>query len=374
MAPMSSEPGRLVVVLGPAHREALYQLVGEIAAHLRSQLELGKQGRARRSTSLSQTSESPAPEVPEVDGSTRNEMAASSPQRHITKDPELIALYKSAWEHFDPWMEDVLSNLKQVLDVKDDVRVLEERNTREGRINQLNEDVPSAIETILSQGQEPTTSSATQDWTKAVETHQTLYHPIPTGLTALPIRDRMEVLSSILLLLLCTGIYSAYSRSLMAYLASALELPQSILNREEKEIATTMIRISGEANKAQQGDSIPTKEEVQEQKLQNRASRLWKVGLASVAGATVIGVTGGLAGPVVAGAVGGLMGSVGLGGLASFLGIFWTKGALVGTLFGAFGAGMTVSRFGHETLLSPKMMFSVPLMANPRICHIGRCG
>jgi hypothetical protein len=56
----------------------------------------------------------------------------------------------------------------------------------------------------------------------------------------------------------------------------------------------------------------------------------------------VIGITGGLAAPVVAGAIGGLMGSVGLGGVASFLGVFWMNGALVGTLFGAFGAKMTV--------------------------------
>ncbi|KAK6608653.1 YSIRK family gram-positive signal peptide [Botrytis cinerea] len=45
---------------------------------------------------------------------------------------------------------------------------------------------------------------------------------------------------------------------------------------------------------------------------QNTSSRRWKVGLASVAGAALIGVTGGLAAPVVAGAIGGLMGSVGL--------------------------------------------------------------
>ena len=45
-----------------------------------------------------------------------------------------------------------------------------------------------------------------------------------------------------------------------------------------------------------------------------------------------------------AGAIGGLMGSVGLGGVASFLGVFWMNGALVGTLFGAYGARMTVSR------------------------------
>lgn len=36
------------------------------------------------------------------------------------------------------------------------------------------------------------------------------------------------------------------------------------------------------------------------------------------------------------------MGGVGLGGLASFLGIFAMNGALVGSLFGAFGGKMTV--------------------------------
>ena len=35
------------------------------------------------------------------------------------------------------------------------------------------------------------------------------------------------------------------------------------------------------------------------------------------------------------------MGTVGLGGVASFLGIFAMNGALVGTLFGAYGGKMT---------------------------------
>ncbi|KAI0162350.1 hypothetical protein GGR57DRAFT_453912 [Xylariaceae sp. FL1272] len=45
------------------------------------------------------------------------------------------------------------------------------------------------------------------------------------------------------------------------------------------------------------------------------------------------------------------MSSVGLGALAGFLGIFWMNGALVGTLFGAFGAKMTgemVDRYAKE--------------------------
>ncbi|KAI1490718.1 hypothetical protein F5X96DRAFT_634768 [Biscogniauxia mediterranea] len=88
-------------------------------------------------------------------------------------------------------------------------------------------------------------------------------------------------------------------------------------------------------------DGLSADAETQKRRAEGRVGRFWKVGLASVAGAAIIGVTGGLAAPAVAGVLGGLMGSMGLGGLASFLGIFWMNGALVGTLFGAFGAKMT---------------------------------
>ena len=43
----------------------------------------------------------------------------------------------------------------------------------------------------------------------------------------------------------------------------------------------------------------------------NQSSRKWKVGLASVAGAALIGVTGGLAAPLVAAGIGSVMGGLG---------------------------------------------------------------
>jgi len=43
-------------------------------------------------------------------------------------------------------------------------------------------------------------------------------------------------------------------------------------------------------------------EETQKRSDKNKTARRWKVGLAGVAGAAVIGVTGGLAAPLVAGA------------------------------------------------------------------------
>ncbi|KAI1634890.1 hypothetical protein F4809DRAFT_616613 [Biscogniauxia mediterranea] len=102
-----------------------------------------------------------------------------------------------------------------------------------------------------------------------------------------------------------------------------------------------MVEAAQKADAEKGGGGLSADAETQKRRAEGKMGRFWKVGLASVAGAAIIGVTGGLAAPAVAGVLGGLMGSVGLGGLASFLGIFWMNGALVGTLFGAFGAKMT---------------------------------
>ncbi|KAI1459446.1 DUF726-domain-containing protein, partial [Annulohypoxylon moriforme] len=177
----------------------------------------------------------------------------------------------------------------------------------------------------------------------SLATFQRLYHPIPTRLTSIPMEDRKEVLSATLICLLAIGNYSAYSRTLVCYLASALEVPPGFVDSEEMEVATTMVEAAKKAERegGDGGRGMSAEAEAQKRREEGKVGRLWKVGLASVAGAAIIGVTGGLAAPAVAGVIGGLMGSVGLGGLASFLGIFWMNGALVGTLFGAFGAKMT---------------------------------
>jgi hypothetical protein len=76
---------------------------------------------------------------------------------------------------------------------------------------------------------------------------------------------------------------------------------------------------------------------------QSSKARKWKVGLASVAGAALIGVTGGLAAPLLAAGVGTVMGGLGLGATAAagYLGTLASSSVLVGGLFGAYGARMT---------------------------------
>ncbi|OTA64282.1 DUF726-domain-containing protein [Hypoxylon sp. EC38] len=345
MAPLTSEPDAIRVVLNLARRKVFYSLVVEIAAYMRSQLELPYSPDGSPLSPSSARSPPPYSETANVprtrDGNPNN--SSPRPQQRSPLSPALIRLRKAALLHFDSWRAETLGKLKEVVAKPDDQKVLDARRKRAEQLSAKSKEEPTDGEDLLSFGDN---SRSTQTRLSAF---QALYHPIPTRLTTIPMEDRKEVLSATLILLLSIGNYSAYSRTLVCYLASALEIPPSFLDTEETEIATTMMEAAQKAE--QNAGAMSAEAEAAKRREEGKVGRFWKVGLASVAGAAIIGVTGGLAAPAVAGVIGGLMGSVGLGGLASFLGIFWMNGALVGTIFGAFGAKMTgemVDRYAKE--------------------------
>ncbi|OTB19493.1 hypothetical protein K445DRAFT_196358 [Daldinia sp. EC12] len=357
MAPLTSEPDAIRVALNLARRKVFYHLVVEIATYMRSQLELPSSPNGSP-LHPSSSGRSPPPysettNAPVFASSTNSRDSNSAPPQpprpqRTSPSPALVRLRKAALLHFDSWRDETLAKLKELLAKPDDQKVVDARRKRAEQISAKTREEPSDGEDLLSFGDNsrstqtsvtpalPPRSSSTGPTSLAA--FQALYHPIPTRLTTIPIEDRKEVLSAMLILLLSIGNYSAYSRTLICYLTSALEIPPAFLDAEETEIATTMVEA---AQKAEKSGGMSAEAEAQKRREEGQVSRFWKVGLASVAGAAIIGVTGGLAAPAVAGVIGGLMGSVGLGGLASFLGIFWMNGALVGTLFGAFGAKMT---------------------------------
>ncbi|KAI2630284.1 DUF726-domain-containing protein [Hypomontagnella submonticulosa] len=344
MAPLTNEPDALRVVLNLARRKVFYSLVVQITAYMRSQLVLDYSPDG--SPSLSSPSANVPLFVPRSnsnDGDTPPAQPPRPPQK-TPPSPALLRLRKAALQHFDSWREETLTKLKEVVAKPDDQKVVDARRKRAEQLSAKSKEEPTEGEDLLSFGdnsvstQTPTFSMMPTTGPTSLSAFQTLYHPIPTRLTTIPMDDRKEVLSATLILLLSIGNYSAYSRTFICYLTSALEIPPKFLDTEETEIATTMVEA---ATKAEQQGGMSAEAEAQKRREEGQVSRFWKVGLASVAGAAIIGVTGGLAAPAVAGVIGGLMGSVGLGGLASFLGIFWMNGALVGTLFGAFGAKMT---------------------------------
>ncbi|KAI1296122.1 DUF726-domain-containing protein [Xylaria venustula] len=377
MAPLTNEPDEIRVVLNMARRKAFHSLVGEITAYMRSQLEL-----QRVEEQVSDEEASPPPPYSVTETSTAV-ASASSPRsqggengsRRRPPSPALIRLRKAALLHFDSWRVETLSRLKDVVAKADDQKIVDARRARTEKMAAVKaketpvvgdgEDLLSFADSSAasSSSAQPPPSEQEQkqkyghgngskaETGKELEAFQSLYHPIPTRLTTIPLADREEVLSATLLLLLSAGTYSAYSRTLICYLASALGIVPSTLNAEETAIATTAAQTAQKADAARTATGMLADEEAQKRREEGRTARLWKVGLASVAGAALVGVTGGLAAPVVAATVGGLMSSVGLGGLAGFLGIFWMNGALVGTLFGAFGAKMTgemVDRYAKE--------------------------
>ncbi|KAK7706742.1 hypothetical protein SLS57_009552 [Botryosphaeria dothidea] len=161
-----------------------------------------------------------------------------------------------------------------------------------------------------------------------------LYPPIETPLTELEEEKRALVLHSMLLLLLSLEHYSAHSRVLLLHLTSSLKLDIEFLTDDESKVARVLLEAA---------HKMSADEETKKKAEENATSRKWKVGLASVAGAAVIGITGGLAAPLLAAGLGSVMGGLGLGATAAagYLGTLASSGVIVGSLFGAYGGRMT---------------------------------
>ena len=171
-----------------------------------------------------------------------------------------------------------------------------------------------------------------------------LYPPVQTPLSELEKERRVLVAHSVLLILLSLKHYYAPSRILLVQLASSLNLGPSTLDEDEAQTAGTLMDTA---------KALDAQEEVDKKAKENQSARRWKVGLASVAGAAVIGLTGGLAAPLVAAGLGTVLGGLGLGATAAagLLGSLAGSSVLVGGLFGAYGARMTsgmVDQYARE--------------------------
>ncbi|KJZ77456.1 hypothetical protein HIM_03180 [Hirsutella minnesotensis 3608] len=325
MAPLCADPRQVVIALPPPQRQALFKLVQEIISHMIRQIDTSPENLGpvapepdvgEKEEGSGERAKAPPPSAGPRDqrpSAARNE----SPEKRNSKAESIL---HDAIKHMLDWRDEFLPKLEKIVTVQDGAKIRAERQARREKLDKQRLDTPEDGENLISFGDVQVVRS------EDVESLQTLYTPMSTELVKAPVEDRREALSCVLLLLLATGKYSAHSRALVLYLASALALSQTFVNKEEAEIAQSLM----ESSTADQGnkESMSAEAEAAKRRQENKFSRFWKVGLASVAGAAVIGVTGGLAAPLVAGAIGGIMGGVGLGGVASFLGIFWMNGAL----------------------------------------------
>uniref|UniRef100_A0A671QXG1 Transmembrane and coiled-coil domain-containing protein 4-like n=1 Tax=Sinocyclocheilus anshuiensis TaxID=1608454 RepID=A0A671QXG1_9TELE len=119
------------------------------------------------------------------------------------------------------------------------------------------------------------------------------------------------------------GHYDARARVLIRHVSCLLRVTQQQLEDFEETLGEKL-RESGEES------------ERQKKERGRKLRRYLLIGLATVGGGTVIGVTGGLAAPLVAAGAGAVLGAGGAAVLGSATGI-----AIMASLFGAAGAGLT---------------------------------
>lgn len=239
--------------------------------------------------------------------------------------PEVQELKKEMLRYFDEWRGKIISRVGEIV------------NSREEAKEQTKHVGDQDVQETVEKSKNGTTSITSLDAKEDDEENafQELYPAVETQLSELEEGKRALILHSMVLILLSLEHYSAHSRILVLYLTSSLKLPLSVLKKDEETVAQGLL----EAASQQLNADAETKKAAEA----SQTARKWKVGLASVAGAALIGVTGGLAAPLLAAGVGSVMGGIGLGATAAagYLGTLAGSSVLVGGLFGAYGARMT---------------------------------
>jgi hypothetical protein len=229
-------------------------------------------------------------------------------------------LKKNALKAFDDWREQVILRVGQVVNSES---TAQEQMKKRARADKAKPQAPNTTGRVMEAGN------------RAVNLKfKDVFPPTRTPLTKMAMNQRTLILHSLLLLLLSLEHYNAYSRVLLLNLTSSLKLPLKTFEQDEYATAKGLL----EAAKEMTAD-----DEMKRKVKENEETRKRRVRYATVAGAAILGVTGGMAAPLVAAGVGSVMGGLGLGATsaAAYLGSVAGSSVLVGSLFGAYGGRMT---------------------------------
>ncbi|KAI0166232.1 DUF726-domain-containing protein [Xylariaceae sp. FL1272] len=241
-------------------------------------------------------------------------------------EQSMVELKESALSFFDNWRDSVVLRVGEVINAR--------KNGDEKpkpRPKQATAKNPDAI------GMEKD-----QHDTHVDDILQKVYAPVETPLCNIEASRKALILHSVLLLMLSLEHYNAYSRILLLRLAVSLGLSIKVLSEEERKVAHGLLAAAKQ---------MSAEEETKQRADDNRTARRWKMGAAGVAGAALIGITGGLAAPLLAAGVGSVLGGIGLGATATagYLGALAGSSVLVGGLFGAYGARMSTAAMDQYT-------------------------
>ena len=229
----------------------------------------------------------------------------------------------AALKHFDDWRSNVIQRVGEVLNAR------EEGSQQSQEAKSKKDDASSKPRTPPMRHKEISPYNEGVD--KALIE---VYPPVNNSLSKLAEEKRALILHSVLLLLLSLENYQAHSRVLLLHLTTSLKLSIKHLGLDESKVARGLLAAA---------ENLQADDETKKRQEENKGSRKWKVGLATVAGAALIGVTGGLAAPLLAAGVGSVMGGLGLGATAAagYLGTVAGSSVIIGGLFGAYGGRMS---------------------------------
>lgn len=244
-------------------------------------------------------------------------------QRMQLSSHETQAFKAAAVKHFNDWRTSVLRRMGEALSVRPDlVKQAKQKFTSsrdaEARRKKYQEyvDWAEGIDAVPSVSDDAETDG--------------LLPTVDTPLTKYEEQQRALILNSCLFILLSLESYTAHSRALMQYLCRCLRLPTDVLVSSESTLALTLIKSASSAE-------INADDARERRAAEGAFDRKWKIGLATLGGAALVGITGGLAAPLLLGVAGSIMGGVGLGGLASLLGATIANPGTVAILFGVLG-------------------------------------
>jgi hypothetical protein len=265
---------------------------------------------------------------PDVDPGTADVSAMEKAKKELeTREKEVNSakmqeLKKAALTYFDDWRDHVILRVGEVV------------NSKEKAEEQKETSHPKTQRSGSTSSRKPAAGSVSELDKNVEEALARLYPPVDNTLKKLPHEKRALILNSMLLLLLSLEHYHAHSRTLLLYLTSSLGLPTSVLAEDESKVARGLLAAA---------ETMRADEETKKRQEEGSDMRKWKVGLATVGGAVLIGVTGGLAAPLLAAGLGSVMGGLGLGATAgaAYLGTLAGSSVIVGGLFGAYGGRMT---------------------------------
>ncbi|CAL1292715.1 unnamed protein product [Larinioides sclopetarius] len=164
----------------------------------------------------------------------------------------------------------------------------------------------------------------------------------------------LRILEDLILFAVEGGVYDARMRVLILHVALLLRVALPLVEIYEESVVDMLSREVQEISEEEQKAN-------ERRKRNKKIKRYLLVGMATIGGGAVLGLTGGLAAPFMAAGAGAIIGGAGAAALGSAAGV-----AVIGSLFGVAGAGLTgykmqkrvgdIEEFAFDTLTEGKQL------------------